>query len=205
MIRKNFQAVLMLVVALYSIAVLLAIWLRVPYSDVESSYYKTYKDILPLIIATPAAYLALAFQRRISYLQALRTLWCSLVGAISSALTYTETNSPSQEQYLLTLTKLSAGIEEIRGFFENIPSEEAGGWYPYEPLKQIHDIIRRIGYENEATKEKRTIAKDQIYQMWKSIRTPLLAELDRNISKFHHAQYAIPVSKVHDQSVGRDA
>ena len=60
-----------------------------------------------------------AFQRRSSYLQALRALWEHMVGAIAGALTYTETESPTRDQQLQVLGKLSVVIEEVRGVFKN--------------------------------------------------------------------------------------
>jgi hypothetical protein len=193
MTRKHLRWVLILVVAIYSMALLLALWLRSPLSSDDSSYYRTYKDILPLIIAIPAAYLAFAFQRRGSYLQALRSLWSQLVGAISAALVYTETENPTKDQYLAALMKLSLAIEEVRGVFLNVPNEaEADGWYPFEPVKQIRQLILDLGHGEAATPEKRAAVNLKIYKMWKSSRNQLLAEFDREIPTHQHAEYAYP-------------
>ena len=120
--RRHLQLVLVLVMATYAIAIIFAVWLRAPFAVEETSRYRTYKDILPLVIAIPAAYLAFAFQRRNSYLQALRALWSQIVGAITEALTYTEMSSPSQAEHLVVLSSLRAAIEEVRGVFKNVPA-----------------------------------------------------------------------------------
>src|SRR4029079_5856379 len=100
----------------------------------ESIEYAAFKDLIPLVIAIPAAYLAFCFQRRNSYLQALRSLWSNMVGAVQAARTYTYTPEPSRELYSETLGKLGMVIEEVRGVFKNIPAKGSPvGWYPFEP------------------------------------------------------------------------
>jgi hypothetical protein len=57
--------------------------------------YATYKDLLPLLIAIPAAWLGYCFQRRTSYLAALRTLWENLIPAVQQAIHYTHLAQPT--------------------------------------------------------------------------------------------------------------
>ena len=45
----------------------------------DSSGFDLYKSLVPLVIAVPTAWLAYAFQRRVSYLNALRDLWKQLI------------------------------------------------------------------------------------------------------------------------------
>jgi hypothetical protein len=138
MTRIHLRRILIGVIFVYALALALAVLLRRPFADAPSGYYSAYKDLIPLVIAIPA-YLAFAFQRRGSYLQALRTVWEHMVGAVAGALTYTETDAPSQELQLQTMGKLSVVIEEVRGVFRNVPAPGAPeGWYPFEPVKQIY-------------------------------------------------------------------
>lgn len=191
MTRIHLRRILIGVIAVYALALALAVFLRRPFAEAPSGYYATYKDLIPLVIAIPAAYLAFAFQRRGSYLQALRTVWEHMVGAVSGALTYTETDAPSRELQLQTLGKLSVAIEEVRGVFRNVPAAGSpDGWYPFEPVKQIYQEIRDLGSGAQATAEARAAARDRIYRMWKANRVQLLAEFDREQPTHHHAQYA---------------
>jgi hypothetical protein len=138
--------VLACVVAVYTGAVALGVILRVPVHKDPRGWYTLYKDLLALIIAIPAAYLAFAFQRRNSYLQALRELWRELIAGVSSALAYCDMTTPTEDAYRATLTKLSSAIEEVRGVFKNIPATGVrDGWYPFEPVKQIYQAIRDLG------------------------------------------------------------
>ncbi|MBJ2157052.1 hypothetical protein [Variovorax sp. IB41] len=192
MTRNHLRWILILAIGVYAIAIIVAILLRRPFDQNPSAYYAAYKDAIPLVIAIPAAYLAFAFQRRNSYLQALRAVWGHMVEAIAAALAYTEIEAPTQEQRLQVLTKLSVAIEEVRGVFKNIPADGASdGWYPFEPIKQIHQEIRELTCSNLTDSAKlRSNAKKRIYDMWKASRSRLLAEFDRDKPTHHHAEYA---------------
>ena len=179
------------VMTIYVSAVGLGVLLWDPVNTPQTSSYQLYKDLMPLIIAIPAAYLAFAFQRRSSSLQALRSVWHHAVAGISAALRYTDTPMPTQEQHLEMLEKLSATIEEVRGVYKNVPAKGAPeGWYPFEPIKQIYQELRDLGFGGDATPAKRTVAREHIYAMWKPSRARLLAEFDRDRPTYHHAEYA---------------
>jgi hypothetical protein len=189
--RTHLRWILGAVIAVYVLALVLGIVLRRPFAEAPSGYYATYKDLIPLVIAIPAAYLAFAFQRRSSYLQALRSVWEHMIAAVAGAMTYTDTTSPSQEQQVQTLNRLSVVIEEVRGVFRNVPvPSEPEGWYPFEPVKQIYQEIRDLGFGEHATPAARAASRDRIYRMWKANRVQLLAEFDRDLPTHHHAEWA---------------
>lgn len=192
MTRNHLRWVLAGVIATYAVALAAGIFLRMPLDDNPSGIYGLYEDLVPLIFAIPAAYLAFAFQRRNSYLQALRALWSDMVDAVTTSLIYTETAVPTEAQYLDTLRKLSAAIEEVRGVFKNIPRPDSTkGWYPFEPVKQIYQTIHNLGYGDRASAERREKAGRSIFEMWQANRTRLLAEFDRDKPTYHHAEYAL--------------
>jgi hypothetical protein len=204
MTRNHLRWILFAVISVYALAIIVAVLLRRPFGQDPSAYYAAYKDTIPLVIAIPAAYLAFAFQRRSSYLQALRSVWGHMVEAIAEALTYTDTESPTQEQKLQVLAKLSVAIEEVRGVFKNIPSGRThDGWYPFEPIKQIHQEIRDLGSGTAETVKARAAAKERIYKMWKASRAQLLAEFDRDKPTYHHAEYS-EFGPRHGTSAGTD-
>jgi hypothetical protein len=178
------------VIAVYAVAIGLGIYLRVIYPGPASLAYETYKDLIPLIIAIPAAYLAFAFQRRTSYVQALRALWSTMVTAVQGARTYVRTDTPTRELYDQTLAGLSIAIEEARAVFKNLPvSGDDTGWFPFEPIKQIHDLVRDLGYGSHADAPRRTAASADINSMWKAMRDQLLREFDRDVPTHHHTWY----------------
>jgi hypothetical protein len=153
--------------------------------------YQTYRDLIPLIIALPAAFLAQAFQRRAAYVQGLRSVWTEMIGAVASALTYTEIPAPSKEQYADVLRRLSSAIESVRGFYANVPSSASStGWYPFEPVKQIREQIQELGFGDQASAERRADVHDRVYDMWRRARQRFLAELEVEVPTHHHAAYA---------------
>ncbi len=94
-----------------------------------------------------------------------------------------------------TLEGLSVVIDQCRGVFRNIPTQAGhGGWFPFEPIRQIYWEIRNLGYGEQVTEEMRQRARDQIENMWKRSREELLAEFDRDVPTSHHAGYAREVS-----------
>lgn len=191
MTRRHLRRILSAVITVYATAFVAGVLLRFPYAEVESPYYKTFKDLLPVMIAIPAAYLAWAFQRRSSYVQALRALWTNMVGAVTSALAYTELRSPTEDQHIAVLTKLSVTIEEVRGVFTNVPVSTApNGWYPFEPIKQIYQAVKDLGFANSATPEAKARTRAEVFRMWKDSRKQLLAEFDREMPTHHHAEYS---------------
>ena len=191
MTRKRLARITRSVAGVYALALVVGVALRVAFPAPGSLVYQTYRDLIPLIIALPAAFLAQAFQRRASYVQGLRSLWGNLVAAVAAAVTYTETPSPSKEQYVDVLRRLSAAIEEVRGFYANLPSATApGGWYPFEPVKQIHGAIRALGFGDAASEGRREEAGEEIFAMWKRARERFVAELEVELPTHHHAAYA---------------
>ena len=197
MTRRRLSRVTRTVAAVYGGAMLVGIVLRVAAPDAGAPVYQTYRDFIPLIIALPAAFLAQAFQRRAAYVQGLRAVWADMVGAVAAALTYTELPTPSKDNYADVLRRLSAAIEAVRGFYANVPSGvSSSGWYPFEPVKQIRDQIKALGFGDEATAERRGDTHDQVYDMWRRVRERFLTELEVEVPT-HHAAYA-PVFRESD-------
>jgi hypothetical protein len=192
MTRRHLRWLLFGVLAAFGVTFAFAVFLRAPFAEIESSKYKTFKDLMPMIIAVPAAYLAFAFQRRNSYLQALRTLWSHMVHAVAAAMAYTDLDAPSKAEHQAVLLKLGVAIEEVRAVFKNVPKAgDDDGLYPFEPVKRIYQEIRALGYGGNADQRARIAARSRIYEMWKGSRTRLLAEFDRDTPTHHYARSAI--------------
>jgi hypothetical protein len=191
MTRSHLRWVLVIVIALYANAIGVGVALRRPFDKPRSTNYDTYKDLLPLVIAIPAAYLAFAFQRRNSYLQALRGLWSKIVSAIADALVYADTTTPTEEQFLEVRRGLSIAMEEVRGVFKNIPvAGEPDGAYPFEPVREVYKEIGKLGFGADATPARRAAVREEVYRLWKVSRSQMLAEFDRDEPTHHYMWYA---------------
>ncbi len=181
MTRKQLRCVTFMVIGIYALALGVGLALRIVGPPTPTPYYETFKDLIPLILAIPAAYLGYCFQQRGSYLQSLRSLWSQIVIAINNAIQYTYLESPTQDQFRKTLTDLSIVIDELRGVYKNIgESSKNVGLYPYEPFKDIHKAISDLGF-GSLNENARMMARRKIVGHWKSIRSNFLDEFDRAI------------------------
>lgn len=179
MTKIQLKLAILHVILIYIIAILLGFILKLNEPPLSTSYYETFKDSIPFILAIPAAYLGFCFQKRMSYLQSLRSLWSKLVVSVNNAIQYTFLESPSQEQYSTVIVDLRIVIDELRGVYKNVNEKSQNiGLYPYEPIKTIHEVICDLGF-GELGEEKRNSARDSVYEYWKSIRSNFLEEFDR--------------------------
>jgi len=181
MTRKQLRRTIFAVIAFYAFALLAAV--IVYYSDQsekKTDYYQIIKDIMPLIIAIPAAYLGFCFQRRSSFLQALRQVWNNLIASINSAIQYTHQTQTTDKQFGETLVTISKSIDEVRGVYKNLKeTKDDIGLYPFECLKEIHKIVSRLGY-GTLDASKTTEARKHIKHNWGNLRRSFLSEFDRS-------------------------
>ena len=181
MTRKQLRKTLISVIVLYALAFVsgLVIYYFIDNTD-KHIHYQIFKDLIPLIIAIPAAYLGFCFQRRSSFLQALRILWSNLINAVNSGIQYTHQKETTDRQFGETLVLLSKVIDEFRGVYKNI-NESHGeiGIFPFECLKEIHKTVSRLGY-GTLDAGKATEARKHIRQNWGNLRRSFLTEFDRS-------------------------
>lgn len=153
--------------------------------------FSTFKDMIPLLISIPAAWLGYCVQRRSAYLQQLRSLWSKLVDAIQSSMQYTHLAQPTQQEYSIVLIKLSSAIDEVRGLFCNLGEmDKEVGLYPFEPLKDIYGLIEKLGYDNSFATDKADEVRKKVFALWKDVRQELLKEFDREEPTFPHSHWA---------------
>jgi len=148
------------------------------------------KDAAPFLIAIPAAWLGYCAQRRSSYLQQLRSLWSKLVDGVHSAMRYTDIVQPTQQEFLVILSKLGCAIDEVRGVFCNL--DETGsntGLYPFEPLKDMYVLIEKLGYGKEFRQGNPKDVCKKILALWKDVRKEFLKEFDREEPTFSHSHW----------------
>ena len=179
MTRVQLRRAIFVVIGIYTLAFVIGIVLRIAGSFIPFQYYETFRDLIPFILAIPAAYLGYCFQQRGSYLESLRLLWSKLVYAVNQAVFYTYKADPSCDEYTEILMSLSIVIDEIRGAYRNL-GERLGkaGVYPYEPVKVIYNEINDLGF-GTLHEDRRTASRATIMEQWKLVRESFLSEFDR--------------------------
>lgn len=139
-----------------------------------------FKDFIPVIVGIAVAILAAAFQRRVSYLQALRDLWKQLLPAIQTVIQYTHLESPTVQKFAEAYVSLATAIDAVRGVFRNVP-HHGKLLYPYENLHDIRKVLDSIApfpaniHNTPAQREK---ARKVIVSLWKETHAAMLLEFD---------------------------
>ena len=140
------------------------------------------KTLIPIALGIPAVFLTAAFNRRNSYLHALRELWRNLIPAVQGAIQYTHLVEPSQLDFSQTQKALSTAIDELRGIFQNVPCRGTPvGLYPYENLKDIQKAISWLGYGNSFRAVQAQKTRECITRAWQNMHNALLSEFDRDV------------------------
>ncbi|HZV71116.1 MAG TPA: hypothetical protein VFG10_16290 [Saprospiraceae bacterium] len=160
----------------------LMVGLVIYFSDASETrrYYAVFKDVFPIIMTFPLAYLGFCFQRRSNFQISLRLLWANIIHAVNEAILYTKHRNEPEKEYLKVLLDLSKSIDEVRGVYYNVrKSKTDKGLYPFESLKIIYGIIEELG-PGELTTEQMKEANLRIKDHWQTIRKTFLAEFDRS-------------------------
>jgi hypothetical protein len=143
--------------------------------------YDYLKDMSLVLVTVVAAYLANVFQKRSLFLNALKEEWRNIVKAKSTLYTYTQLDSPSQEQYLAAFCAISESLDNMRAVYRNVGETDALiGLYPYAPL---HDMRRALQTLKPAggrtlTTDERDLVRDSILQSFYALRETFLEEMD---------------------------
>jgi hypothetical protein len=152
----------------------------------KSKEYTLFKDVFGVLIGLASAWLAYGFNRRNNYVQALRGYFDSLLPVIQNAIQYTHLEHPTQDEFAKVFSALGAKIDGLRSVFKNVGDAPTGpqgqriGYYPYENLKTITEIIIRLGFGRQIPKEERDNARNAIVTYWAIMHQHLLREFDRD-------------------------
>src|SRR5262245_4620096 len=119
MTRRWLSIWVYLALGIYTFTLVLGVILKLELPK-SNPAYALFKDLIPFVIAIPAAWLGYCFSRRISYLQHLRELWHQINHAVQLCIQYTYLDAPSEHQYREALLEMGVVIDEIRGAFKNI-------------------------------------------------------------------------------------
>ena len=189
MTRKQLQRTIFAVIGLYATALIAGLAIYYADDKVKKIHYEVFKDLMPFTIAIPAAYLGFCFQRRSSFLEALRQLWTNLIISVNSAIQYTHLSEPTDKQFGETLVLVSKSIDEVRGVYKNLrETKDYIGLFPFEDLHEIHKLISKLGYGKlDAAKASET--RQHITHCWKDLRKSFLSEFDRSEPTVFHSPY----------------
>jgi len=143
--------------------------------------YEYLRDMSLLIATGGVAYITNVFQKRHSFVEALKEEWRDIIATKSALFTYTQLERPTLEQYLDTFCKLSETIDNMRSVYRNSGETEALiGLYPFAPLHDMRRVLQTLDPRKAATPdpEARARARDAILQSFYALRETFLEELD---------------------------
>jgi hypothetical protein len=143
--------------------------------------YELLRDMSLLIATGGVAYVANVYQKRQSFIDALKEEWRDIIAAKSAVFTYTQLERPTTEQYLETFCKLSETIDNMRSVYRNVGETDALiGLYPYAPLHDMRRALQTLDPRKNANPDADTrgLARDAILQSFYALRETFLEELD---------------------------
>jgi len=144
-------------------------------------HYTIFKDLVPLILAIPAAWLGYCFSLRLSFASQLSVIWKELNTAVQHSVYFLDGGDISTEKYHEVQIMLRIAIDEVRSVFKNTGEEKnKRGLYPFEEIKQIYAEFNQISPEDQFDKIEAKESKDAIIEHWKNVRQPFLNEFERN-------------------------
>jgi hypothetical protein len=143
--------------------------------------YEYLRDMSLLIATGGVAYIANVFQKRASFVEALKEEWRDIIAAKSALFTYTQLERPTLEQYLATFCRLSETIDNMRSVYKNVGETDALiGLYPYAPLHDMRRALQTLDPRKnpDPDADARTLVRDAILQSFYALRETFLEELD---------------------------
>ena len=143
--------------------------------------YEFLRDMSLLIATGGVAYVANVYQKRSSFIDALKEEWRDIIAAKSALFSYTQIERPSLELYLDTFCQLSETIDNMRSVYQNVgETESLIGLYPYAPLHDMRRALQTLDPRKAPSPDAdaRNLARDAILQSFYALRETFLEELD---------------------------
>ena len=162
-----------------------------------------WKNVALLFLPLFVAIFTFIYQKRMSFLLQLRSVWKDLLYAVQDAIQFTHLEKPTKEQYANVRKQLSVAIDNFRSLYTNInETNNSIGLYPFEPLKEIYNLVEdhytvcgvvvpnsNSGKENGNEEKGISFEKfredsgpkirKRIINRWESVRSSILKEFDR--------------------------
>jgi len=143
--------------------------------------YELLRDMSLLIATAGVAYITNVFQKRNTFVDALRQEWREIVQTKSALFAYTHIEQPAYDDYIVTFCKLSETIDNMRTVYRNVgETADLVGLYPFTPLHDMRRVLQTLDPRKhpDVTAEERGIARDAILQSFYALRETFLEELD---------------------------
>ncbi len=143
--------------------------------------YEYLKDMSLLIATGGVAYITNVFQKRSTFIEALKAEWQDIIKAKSALFTFTQLEKPTAEQYLATFCAVSETIDNMRSVYRNVgETGDLIGLYPYAPLHDMRRVLQTLDPRKSgpADADTRALARDAILQSFYALRENFLEELD---------------------------
>jgi hypothetical protein len=143
--------------------------------------YEYLRDMSLLIATGGVAYITNLFQKRSSFLDALKEEWRDIIATKSALFAFTQLERPTAEQYIATFCKLSETIDNMRSVYQNVgETHDLIGLYPFAPLHDMRRALQTLDPRKSpnADREARNLVRDAILQSFYALRETFLEELD---------------------------
>ena len=143
--------------------------------------YEFLRDMSLLIATGGVAYITNVYQKRSSFIAALKQEWRDIIAAKSALFSFTQLERPTLEIYLATFCKLSETIDNMRSVYQNVgETGDMVGLYPYAPLHDMRRALQTLDPRKNPTPdaEARALVRDAILQSFYALRETFLEELD---------------------------
>lgn len=186
-LKRALRRVYALLVLVLGISLLAKVADHMPMLD-GSGVEKFLKDIyeylrdMSLLIATGGvAYITNMFQKRTSFVEALKEEWRDIIATKSALFAYTQLERPTAEQYIATFCRLSETIDNMRSVYQNVgETHDLIGLYPYAPLHDMRRALQTLDPRKNPNldTQARNLVRDAILQSFYALRETFLEELD---------------------------
>ena len=152
-----------------------------PLEPIARSIYEYLKDMALVFVTVVAAYLASVFQKRHSFIEALREEWRDIIRAKSALFAFTQLERPTQQDYVTAFCAVSETIDNMRSVYRNVgETTRLVGLYPYEPLHDMRRALQTLEPRKnpDAGEEERRLVRNAVLRGWYALRERFLEELD---------------------------
>ena len=152
-----------------------------PYETIAKDIYEYLKDMALVLVTVVATFLAGIYQRRQSFLAALKEEWREIIRAKSALFAYTQLEQPTRDDYMRAFLAVSETLDNMRTVYANVgETNSLIGIYPFAPLHDMRRALQTLDpAKNPAlTTDDRKLARDAILQSFYALRDAFLEELD---------------------------
>jgi len=143
--------------------------------------YEYLRDMSLLIATAGVAYITNVFQKRHSFVEALREEWRDIIATKSALFAFTQVERPTTEQYIETFCKLSETIDNMRSVYQNVgETGDLVGMYPFAPLHDMRRALQTLDPRKalDADNDQHDLVRDCVLQSFYALRETFLEELD---------------------------